>query len=258
MPPAVDSAAIAERLLSAWEAGADQPADLAGMLDIDAAYAVQMAVLARHRAAGRTQSGWKIGQTSAAMRAANGETTAALGFVLAAGGLENGARLALEGAENRFLEPELAFVMGRDLRGADVTPEQVRAAVSHVAPAFELVTRHGRFADRALQRALNLAHGGYVLGERTTGCPDATALDALHVTVTCNGAKEVEARGGEVNDNPLASTAWLAQRLAPLGEGLSAGQVILTGSYSPLLPLRPGQRWVAAFGGLGQVALQVD
>jgi 2-keto-4-pentenoate hydratase len=256
-PQNPDVQVIAERLLAAWEAGGEAPPGLAGTLDMDAAYAVQVAVLRRHRAAGRAQRGWKIGQTSAAMRAANQETTPAMGFLLAAGGLESGSRLALAGATDWFLEAELAFVLRRDLRGPGATPDQARAAVGQVLPAFELVRRHGRFGMRTLQRALNLSQAGYVLGAAHAGCPPAAALDALPVRVTRDGAPVLEARGDAVNDNPLASTAWLANRLAAFGERLAAGQVILTGSYTPLLPLRAGERWAARFGDLGEVMLEV-
>lgn len=254
--------AIAERLLAAWEAGEDAPPELAASLDMADAYRVQMAVLERRRAEGHAQSGWKIGGTLHAMRAGRGETTPALGFLLAGNGRESGDRVHLGGAGDWFLEPELAFVMGSGLHGPGVTPEQVRTAVGAVAPAMELVRQPETFRALAPRRALNLTTAGYVLGPAVPGCPDRTALDDLRASALCgsaagDGEAVAHARLGDVGDNPLDSVAWLVETLAGLGQGVEAGQVVLTGSLSPLLPLRPGEHWRVELDGVGAVELNV-
>jgi len=249
---------ITDRLLAAWEGGGPAPPDLAGTVDMGRAYEIQIEVLRRAVAGGRRHRGWKIGQTNTAMRAERGESEPAPGFLLAEDEREGGSSLELGGADDWYLEPELAVVLAAELRGPGITAERAREAVARVVAAFELVRRRPGWEDRALSRAVNGTTSGFVLGTGSRGCPEAAALDALPVGLACNGETKVSVRAGDVNDNPLASTAWLANFLAPHGESLRPGQVILTGSYTPLQALRPRQHWQATLGALGTAELDVD
>lgn len=251
----VNAEMLAE-LLDAWETGADAPAHLLGTLAMDDAYTLQIELLRARRAQGLRASGWKVGQTNAAMRAGRGEAAPAPGFLLASGALGSGADLDLGGAGDWFLEPELAVIVGEPLGGAAVDADGARAAIRAVVPAFELVRQHPGWKDRALQRAVNGSNAGYVLGAEVPGCPSAADLDDLRIEVTRDGASEVSTRAGDVNDNPLDTVAWLARHLHAHGERLSPGEVILTGSYSALLPLAPGQSWASTVGALGEVTLR--
>ena len=82
-------------------------------------------------------------------------------------------------------------------------------------------------------------------------------LDDLRIVCSCDEKTIAQLRGGDANDNPLESTAWLARFLAAHGAALQAGQVILTGTYAGLLPVRPGERWSSKFGNLAEVELCV-
>jgi 2-keto-4-pentenoate hydratase len=49
--------------------------------------------------------------------------------------------------------------------------------------------------------------------------------------------------------------AWLARSLAAAGEGLRAGQVVLSGGLTAAVPVRPGDVVVASIDRLGTVEL---
>ena len=68
-----------DQLLAAFRSGAPEPEALSGTLDMDTAYAIQVRLLNRLRNAGARHTGWKIGQTNAAMRRERGETQPAPG-----------------------------------------------------------------------------------------------------------------------------------------------------------------------------------
>jgi 2-keto-4-pentenoate hydratase len=230
-------------LLAAYRAGSPQPAQLVGKVPMDDAYALQVRLLRRLREAGAAHSGWKIGQTNAAMRAERGEDRLAPGFLLQDVCHQDGATVSLTGPGEWFLEPELAFVLGEELRGPDVDEATVARSVTAMHPAYELVRRPMGWDDRALQRAVNCNQTGYVLGPALAKNLSADEIQALQVEVVCDDRQLASVCCGDVIDHPLTSVAWLANYLGELGERLPPGHVILTGSFTPLLPMQPGQSW---------------
>ena len=246
-----------EQILAAWDAGLEAPQELRGKVSMSDAYTMQLQVLARTVGAGHQHSGWKLGQTNTQLRAERGEHEPAPGFMLAENQRASGSDLNTEGSQDWYLEPELALILRSELRGAEISADDVRAAVGGVASAFEVVRKRVGWDDRALQRAVNGSTAGYAIGESTPGCPSAAELDDLRIVCSCDEKTIAQLRGGDANDNPLESTAWLARFLAAHGAALQAGQVILTGTYAGLLPVRPGERWSSKFGNLAEVELCV-
>jgi len=251
-----DAADLLDSLLPAWTAREPAPPSRVGQVSMAQAYETQVELLRRRVAEGAQHSGWKVGQTSAAMRAERGATEPAPGFMLQGNALESGANLPVHAGEVCFLEPELAIVMGSDLGGAEVTVDDVRNAAAGVASAFEIVRRFEGWSDLALQRSVNGSTAGYVLGPLQAECPEATVLDDWQVRCTAGGDVLADVRGADANDNPLETTAWLVRFLARHQLALKAGQVVLTGTYAGLLPVTPGQAWRATVGPLAPVALQ--
>ena len=94
-------------------------------MNMDDAYAIQQSLVSQLVADGRHTVGWKIGLTSKAMQSALNIDIPDSGILLNDMIFETGATVP----QGRFIQPrieaEIAFVMGADLSGADVTRDDV-------------------------------------------------------------------------------------------------------------------------------------
>ena len=103
------------------------------------AYRVQEALVGRHLAAGATRTGWKLGLTSRAKQREMGIDVPIVGVLLDTLVLVPGTPLDLAELGQPRAEPEIAFLIGRDLAGADGTEAQVLASTDGVAAALEVL-----------------------------------------------------------------------------------------------------------------------
>jgi len=71
-----------------------------------------------------------------------------------------------------------------------------------------------------------------------------------------NGEIISTSSGASVQGSPVNSVAWLANTLGAYGITLKAGDVILSGSQSPLVPVKEGDSLYCAVGGLGSTSVR--
>jgi 2-oxo-hept-3-ene-1,7-dioate hydratase len=229
-------------------------------MDLDDAYAVQSQMLSARDAAGFRRIGWKIGLTSRAMQEALQITTPDSGVLYDDMLFANGASIPA----GRFIQPrveaEIAFVLKSDLSGADLTREDVLSATDYVAPALELLdTRILRKdpATGAIRKVTdtisdNAANGGIVLGD---GRFDARTTDLrwMGCILKRDGIVEETGLGAGVLDDPVTGIIWLARRIATYGDKLSAGDIVLSGSFIRPVEAPAGSNFVADYGAFGEV-----
>jgi 2-keto-4-pentenoate hydratase len=222
-------------------------------LSREEAYRVQLGVLARYVGAGERQAGWKVGLTSKAMQAQQGVHEPVLGFLLVSGERPSGTRFQYADLIRPGFENELCLTVGVALRGPGVTTEQAAAALSAMAPAFEIIERRGDFAaDLNVSLADNAQQRAYVTGP-PVAVPAGFDLAKVSVEVVVNGAAAERALGSEVLGTPAASVAWLANKLAEFGLALEAGMRVMSGSFTRQYLLDPGARIEARFTPVGTV-----
>src|SRR4029077_19907995 len=70
-------------------------------------------------------------------------------------------------------------------------------------------------------------NGGIVVSDFVKQWPD---LENVAGAATKGGLRIGEAHGRDILGHPFNSVAWLATHLASRGEGLKAGQIVMTGS----------------------------
>ena len=69
-------------------------------------------------------------------------------------------------------------------------------------------------------------------------------------------AAVAQSLGPAVQGSPVNAVVWLANTLGRLGIPLKAGEVILSGSQSPLVPVQPGDSLHCSVGGLGNASVR--
>jgi 2-keto-4-pentenoate hydratase len=245
-----------EAAAAAFEAAAARgeyfPVAWAGRLNLDDAYRILLARLRRRQDAGSRRIGWKVGLTATAIQQQFGVHEPVFGCLLAEGLRRSGevfrhAALIQPGFEN-----ELCIVLGRDL-AAGATAQDVAAAVERVHPAFEIIETRGDFTrELALALADNAQQKAFVIGA-SIGADRLPDLAGVGVRVRINDEEVAAATGDAVLGHPYNAVAWLAAKLGQFGEGVRAGDYIMSGSFTRQFPLAKGDRIEADFAGIGSV-----
>ncbi len=149
-------------------------------------------------------------------------------------------------------EGEIAFRLKKDLAGPGVTEQDVLDATETIMPCFEIVDSRIRDWDIKIQDTVadNASCGVYVLGENEVD-PRDFDLPNLKMVIHKNGEYHSEGLGSAVQGNPLTAVAWLANTLGEFGIPFKAGEVILSGSLAPLIPVVAGDEMSLEIEGIG-------
>lgn len=242
-----------------WESarrGIYAPPEWTGRLTREAAYRVQLGMLERYVRDGDRHAGWKVGLTAKAMQVQQGVHEPVFGFLLASGARSSGTSFRYADLIDPGFENELCLTVGRTLRGPGITTEQAAAALSGVAPALEIIERRGDFAgDLNMALADNAQQKAFITGPAVPGPADFD-LASVTVDVIVNGIHAERAMGSEVLGTPVASLAWLANKLAEFGLALEAGMRVMSGSFTRQYALKAGDRVEARFVPIGSVAAE--
>ncbi|MCF5022018.1 2-oxo-hepta-3-ene-1,7-dioic acid hydratase, partial [Pseudomonas lactis] len=205
--------------------------DYPGMT-IEDAYAIQREWVAQKIKAGRTLKGHKIGLTSRAMQVSSNITEPDYGALLDDMFFDEGSDIPFE----RFIVPrvevELAFILGKPLKGPNCTVFDVLDATEWVVPALEIIDARIQQVDphtNATRKVFdtisdNAANAGVVLGGRAVR-PTEIDLRKVPAVLYRNGVIEESGVSAAVLNHPAKGVAWLANKLAPYDVTLLPGQV---------------------------------
>ena len=252
----MDVSEAADRIWRGYLRGEFFPPELVGKLSFDEALRVQLDILERRLAGGERLAGWKIGLTSATVRAHFGTDRQPFGHILKSGVVASPGEVAFDDLVTGCgVEPELCVTMGSELRGPGVTADKARAAVASIAPGMEInQKRSGGVTDFGLSVADNLTQWAIIEGPASP-VSDGFDSEELRVTMSCNGEVRADVVGRDVIDDHFVSVATLANVLGEHGRHLEAGQRLITGSFSKHDASR-GEEWRAEFAGLGACSVR--
>ncbi|WP_027014369.1 2-oxo-hept-4-ene-1,7-dioate hydratase [Comamonas composti] len=225
-------------------------------------------------AAGRKVIGHKIGLTSRAMQISSQIDEPDYGTLLDSMLYTATPGEVLDIPADRFIAPrvevELAFVLKAPLRGPgleggkQITLDDVLAATDYVTPAIEIIDSRIEQFDRhtkAMRKVFdtisdNAANAGIVIGA-DRAAPQALDLPWCGAILRLNGAVEETGLAAGVQGHPAIGVAWLANKLAPWGESLEAGQIVLAGSFTRPVPAKPRDVFEADYGPLGTLRFRL-
>jgi 2-keto-4-pentenoate hydratase len=204
--------------------------------------------------AGEEPAGWKVAFGAPASLKRFGTGGALVGYLMETTRLPDGAEVSIGDWTTPSAEFEVAVYLGHDVSGA-ATRETVRAAIAAIGPALELVDIHPPPED--VERILEgeIFHRYFVLGPTA-----APAGDGLHEGVAARPVRtgdeleapaDPEALTGEL----VGVIAHVASLLAAFGQGLRAGDVVMTGSVIPPLPVKPGDEVAFELAPVGSVGV---
>lgn len=227
-------------------------------LTLEEAYRVQAGLVRRRLDEGETLVGAKLGFTSRAMQDAMGVHEPNYGWLtdvmLADDGMVRGGELI-----HPKVEPEIAFVLGRDLGGPAVSTQDVLAATAFVAPSLEVVdSRYVGFEFRPYDNvADNSSSAQLVLGARPTR-PAGLDLPLVGVAMYVDGALHATAAGAACLGHPASAVAWFVRAIAREDRSLHRGDIILSGGLTAPADLTPGTVVTAEMDRLGEVTAWMD
>jgi 2-oxo-3-hexenedioate decarboxylase len=157
------------------------------------------------------------------------------------------------------IEPEVVFKLRGPVPVSD-DPVTLLAAVEWMAPAFEVVRcpyPGWRFGIADCIAAVGF-HGALAVGtpvpiDEVNRDSVAARLPAFEATLTRDGEPVDRGVGANVLGSPALALGHLARVVSgqPGAPGLTAGELVTTGTITNAHPVGPGERWRADYGTLG-------
>lgn len=222
-------------------------------LDVAAAYRVQRAGIDRRVGAGDRRIGYKLGLVSRAKQRAMGVSEPLWGELTAGMLHAEDEPLAVGQLIHPRVEPELGFLIGRDIDPETASVPVVLAATEAIFPALEVLD--SRYEDFRFTLpdvvADNASAASIVLGGRSLA-PSALDLRLEGMALSRDGEVVDTAAGAAVTGHPAVAVAWLAR----VAGGIPAGSVVLSGGLTAPVPLKPGTVITADFTSVGSVTLR--
>jgi 2-oxo-hept-3-ene-1,7-dioate hydratase len=232
-------------------------------MTVEDGYAIQREWVKLELADGRTIKGRKIGLTSRAMQMASQITEPDYAPLMDDMFFETGQDISFD----RFIAPrvevELAFVLGKPLKGPGITLFDVLAATEYVTPALEIIDSRIEQFDRdtkVMRKVFDTisdfaANAGIVLGGRPVRPMDVD-LRWCGAMLHKNGVIEETGLAAAVLNHPATGVAWLANKIAPYDEQLNAGDIVLGGSFTRPTGAVRGDTFHADYGPLGSISFR--
>jgi 2-oxo-3-hexenedioate decarboxylase len=230
-------------------------------LTLDDAYLIQEEGIRLRQGRGEQVIGLKMGFTSEAKRQQMGLGSPIYGMLTDRMGVQEGSEMSLAGLIHPKIEPEIAFVVARDLHGP-VTPQEALEACESVFAAMEILdSRFTGFKYFSLPDVVadNCSSCRYVLGT-TRHDPrsfDFADLGRLAMTMEVNGKPAQSAPSSAISGHPVNSLVQLCELLAPRGLSIPAGSVVLAGAATQAVALEPGMKIKLTVEELGRVELRI-
>ncbi|HRH87588.1 MAG TPA: 2-oxo-3-hexenedioate decarboxylase [Rubrivivax sp.] len=252
-------AALAEHLESCQLQMRDTPkiTDEHPDMDWDDAYAIQAEILRRKTSRGLKLAGLKAGLTSHAKMKQMGVTSPVFGFMTDDYTVADGGEVRCSDLIHPKVEPEIAFVTKRALKGPGCHIGAVLAAVDFVMPGIEVIDSRYRDFKFDLKSVIadNTSAARFVVGGRPTRA-EQVDLRTVGVVLEKNGEVVALGAGAAVLGHPAAALAMLANHLGERDEEIPAGTLVLSGGITEAVAVKAGDAVTLRVQGMGQTSMR--
>lgn len=226
-------------------------------MDWDDAYAIQAEILRRKLARGNRVVGLKCGLTSHAKMKQMGVETPCFGFLVDYFSVADGGEIKMSELIHPKVEPEIAFVLKKALKGPGCHIGNVLAATDFVMPGIEIIDSRYRDFKFDLKSVIadNCSSSRFVLGGQAVPVGKLD-LRTLGVVMEKNGEHVAIGAGAAVLGHPAAAIAMLANHLGARGEEIPAGTMILSGGVTEAVAVEAGDSVSLRIQALGSVGVR--
>lgn len=220
-------------------------------------YQIQWMVASRALRAQRRLVGYKIGLTSLEAQKHFKVFEPDYGHLFDSMSVPEDSELDLSKLIQPKIEGEIAFVLGRDLKGPGITPSQVLRAIDYVTACFEVID--SRIKNWKITARDTIADNGssarFILAGQKTKI-EKVSLPQLGMALTKNNEVVVTGSGAAVMGNPINAVAFLANMLGKHDRALLEGQVVLSGSIGGMVSMQSGDHFSVEIQKLGRATIR--
>lgn len=225
---------------------------------IPEAYSIQAQAMQILYQMGDRRVGYKMGLTSKAKMKQMGVHQPIYGVLTEKMRLASGSTFGFQNRIHPKIEPEIAFLIGKDLQGK-VSADEALAACSGVCAAMEIIDSRYRNFNFTLPDVIadNCSSSAFILGE-TIRKPAEVDLGNLGMVMEVNGKPVQFGSSAAIYGHPASSLAELCSMLAEQDQGLRAGDIVLAGAATAAISLEPGQEIKTLVQDLGFLSLKIS
>ncbi|MFM1870086.1 MAG: hypothetical protein RLY99_830 [Pseudomonadota bacterium] len=226
-------------------------------MDWDDAYAIQDEIKHRKLARGNKIAGLKAGLTSHAKMKQMGVETPCFGFMSDYYALPDGGECKVSELIHPKVEPEIAFVLKKALKGPGCHIGSVLAATDFVLPGIEVIDSRYRDFKFDLKSVIadNTSAARFVIGGNPVAVSDVD-LRTVGIVLEKNGEPVAFGAGAAVLGHPAAAIAMMANHLGARGEEIPAGTLILSGGVTEAVAVAAGDNVTLKIQGMGSTSLR--
>src|SRR5699024_8091777 len=222
-------------------------------LNVELAYKVQESLTEKKCREENTKiSGRKLGLTSRAKQEMMGVHEPSYGILLENMQLFEGERIRVHPFIHAKIEPEIAFIFDKEVKGPSVSVTDILEATAYITPAVEIIDSRYRNFKFTLADVIadNSSSSRYMFGEKFHQVDDVD-LRLMGMVFKKNGEVVATSAGASVMGHPARAVAWMTNKLIERGQSINPGEVVLSGALSEAFTLTAGDHFSVSFDGIG-------
>lgn len=225
-------------------------------ITISDAYTIQRQLIAEALGKGEIIIGGKIGLSSKANQENFGITEPIYGHLFDSMILPEDEPIDISKMFRPVVEPEICFLLDKELKGPGTNVGTVLSATKGVLPAFEIAdSRLKEQSSRVEDNILDNSGAAIVLLGGVLNPIEKIDLRLVGMVLERNGMVIDTGAGAAVLGHPAQAVAGLANKLSEFGMSLKAGSIIISGTPVAAVPAAKGDHFTASFDRLGTVSV---